>query len=338
MPINISPIGSEQIWEQFLLQHAPQSLFQSWMWGDIQSKLGSKVWRLGVYEDKKLVGIAAIYKVVAKRGTYLHVRHGPILASLDITYWQQMLEVFKRLAKEERAWFIRVSPLIEPSQSNQKRFEEMGFLPSPMHAMDAELCWVLDVTPTEEQLLSNMRKSTRYEIRRAQKESVSIVKSDDPSDLAMFFRLYEATTQRHNFVGHKGIKEEFVIFSKERNGLLLLGKLNAKVVSGALILFYGNQAIYRHGASIRSTLPISSLVQWEAIREAKKRGLKVYNFWGIAPNENVNHPWRGITVFKKGFGGREIRYLHAYDYPTSPLYIVSKSIETVRRKIKGYDS
>jgi lipid II:glycine glycyltransferase (peptidoglycan interpeptide bridge formation enzyme) len=79
------------------------------------------------------------------------------------------------------------------------------------------------------------------------------------------------------------------------------------------------------------------VLQWAASRDAKKRGMQVYNFWGIAPENNPNHPWRGITLFKKGFGGRNIEYIHAQDLAVSPLYIIPRTIEMVRRVVKGYD-
>jgi lipid II:glycine glycyltransferase (peptidoglycan interpeptide bridge formation enzyme) len=61
-----------------------------------------------------------------------------------------------------------------------------------------------------------------------------------------------------------------------------------------------------------------------------------YNFWGIAPEGKKNHPWNGLTGFKKGFGGEAHEYLHAQDLPCSPLYILPKTIETIRRIKKGY--
>ncbi len=109
-----------------------------------------------------------------------------------------------------------------------------------------------------------------------------------------------------------------------------------EVLAGAIILFWGNQAFYHHGASVSTKIPASYLLQWKAIIEAQKRGIKVYNLWGIAPEDKPNHPWRGLTLFKKGFGGREIKYIHAHDFPLSPFYTLARTVETVRRIKKGY--
>jgi len=100
----------------------------------------------------------------------------------------------------------------------------------------------------------------------------------------------------------------------------------------------GEYAFYHHGASQNTypKIPTAYAVQWAAIREAKKRGIKLYNFWGIAPDENdKKHPWAGLTLFKKGFGGYRTNYLHAQDLPLSWKYWISWSIELIRRKMRN---
>ena len=47
------------------------------------------------------------------------------------------------------------------------------------------------------------------------------------------------------------------------------------------------------------------LLKWEAIRSSKEQGATSYDLWGLAH--------AGIDHFKTGFGGREIRYVGAYD-------------------------
>jgi len=77
------------VWENFVFSHAPRSLFQSWFWGEVQKKLGATVWRMGFYDNDTLIGIAQIIKVIARRGTFLHVRHGPIFIQQKKKYWQE---------------------------------------------------------------------------------------------------------------------------------------------------------------------------------------------------------------------------------------------------------
>ncbi|OGG34516.1 hypothetical protein A2363_04960 [Candidatus Gottesmanbacteria bacterium RIFOXYB1_FULL_47_11] len=293
-------------WDAFVLKTAPMALFQSWDWGEVEKKLGHKIWRL-TWPG----GIAQVVKVPARRGTFLHIRHGPVGTI-------QLDDVIE-LAKKERAWFIRISPQVQ-------KIDYPGFVPAPIHAMDAEVCRVLDLDKREDELLLGMRKSTRYEIKHA---SATVKKS---RDIEKFIRLYDATAKRHNFVEHKGIREEFDSLDCD----LFLASHGGHLAAAAIIVYSGDQAIYHHGASVPNKFGASYLVQWEAIREAKRRGMKVYNFWGIAPDNAPNHPWQGLTAFKTGFGGREVRFIHAMDLPVSPWYVIPKTIEGIRKKIKGY--
>lgn len=335
MSFEIRPVVSPATWEKFIQEKSPQSLFQSWLWGEVQEKLGAKLWRFGVFDDQALVAVFAITKVTAKRGSYLHVRHGPILSRrAEGPLWRVIVESLTKLARQENVWFVRISPLIDDSY--QTLVTSFGFRPSPVHQVDAEYCWVLDLGGSEEQLLANMRKTTRYEIKRAEKIGVTVEKSTSPADLQYFRALYKTTSQRHGFVPHKGIDAEFDVFARAHNALLLLGKHKGDVLAAAIILFYGNQAIYHHSSSVPSNIPVNYLIQWEAIREAKQRGLPMYNFWGIAPPAKLSHPWQGLSLFKKGFGGRAVEYIHAQDLPISPLYHITRTIETINRYRGGY--
>lgn len=337
MAYTISPIDDEPTWELFMLAYAPNALFQSWLWGEVQKRSGALVSRYGVYANGSLAGIFQVVEVRARRGPFLHVRHGPVLQSLNGELWNAVLSFLRTEAKKRGLWFVRMNPVLEESPEWQKIVSLAGLQPAAIHRMDGEYCWVLDLEKSEDELLAGMRKTTRYEIKRSGKEGIEVLSTTDPKSLADFFRLYSQTSSRHGFVPHKGIVEEFEIFGKKNQALLYLGKHGGQILSAAIILYYGNQAIYHHGASVPSKYPASYAIQWEAIREAKKRGMKVYNFWGIAQENSKNHPWRGLTLFKKGFGGREIEYIHAQDMPISPLYFIPRTVESLRRVARGYD-
>lgn len=329
-------IETESAWDWFVLQYSPGALFQSWNWGEVQKRIGVPISRFGLYRGQKLVGVAQTALVKAKRGTFLHVRHGPIVEGNE-SVWDEMIKHVLAEAKKQGCIFLRMSPLLDAHTKLLPFFKRHHFLPAAMHRMDGEYCWVLDLNQSEEAILSGMRKTTRYEIRRADKEGISIFSTRDPKYLSEFFSLYESTSTRHGFVPHTGIREEFELFAKKNQAVLYLGSFEGKTVAAAIILYYGTQAIYHHGASIQSKIPASYRLQWEAIMDAKKRGMKVYNFWGIAPENSPKHPWRGITLFKKGFGGHELEYVHAMDLPLSPLYMIPRFIESTRKLLRGYD-
>jgi lipid II:glycine glycyltransferase (peptidoglycan interpeptide bridge formation enzyme) len=57
-------------------------------------------------------------------------------------------------------------------------------------------------------------------------------------------------------------------------------------------------------------LSLKSLVIWEAIKEAKRQGLNVFDFEGIYDSRfhQTQKNWQGFSFFKKGFGGEEIEF------------------------------
>lgn len=336
--LKIEKINKKKEWEDFLEKQEFFPLFQSWDWGEVQKKLGFEIEKIGIFDQEKIVGIALIVDVIAKRGHYLHVRHGPVFSDFRKNEFKFFMQYLITRAKEKGAAFIRLSPLIAKEKVGEDVFRKFKFIKSPIHNMDAQTCWVLDITKPEEQLLKEMRKTTRYLIRKGTSSGLKIVKARNVSDIKFFLNLYKKTAKKHGFVPHQGIAEEFVIFKKDNQAELFLSKFKNKVISGALVIFCQNQAIYHHGASDEKyeKLSPSYLLQWEAILEAKKRGKRWYNFWGIAPPSSKNHPWQGLTLFKTGFGGEVREFVPSHDLPLSPWYWKTYFIEFATKFLKGY--
>ncbi len=105
-----------------------------------------------------------------------------------------------------------------------------------------------------------------------------------------------------------------------------------------MFIFYRNEVVYHHSGSLTEFrhIPASYLLQWEAINDAKKAGFEKYNFFGIAREDNLKHPWYGLSFFKKGFGGEEQRWVHGHDLPLKPKYWLTYIYEFLERKKRGY--
>jgi len=80
------------------------------------------------------------------------------------------------LGKKEKVWFLRIAPLLLRNEENNQLFDDLGFINAPIH-MHPEITWELDLNLPEEELLKNMRKTTRYLIRQAEKnEKIEVIK------------------------------------------------------------------------------------------------------------------------------------------------------------------
>lgn len=339
MSLRIEEISSQDVWGDFLRLQQPHSFLHSWSWGEFQQQTGSSLFRIGIFDDARLQAIAFIIHVKARRGSFLFCPHGPIIstnADRDAIL-SFLLQDLKLRAKQSGCQFIRISPLMLKGSSLQS-FVKLGFRNAPMR-MHPELTWVLDVTPDEATLLQNMRKTTRYSIKKAEKDGVTVRQSADAQDIDVFWKVYETTVKRQQFTPFSKVylRTEFETFSKNDAIRFFFGTYQGEVISAAIVVYDEISGYYHHGASDQrfAKVPASYLVQWHAIQEAKRRGCNLYNFWGVVPEADVKHPWAGLSLFKRGFGGVEVDYLNAQDFVISPRYWMTYIIETVRRLKRG---
>ena len=339
--MEIKEVIDKNEWEQFIEKCSQKSFLNSWNWGEFQIAQGFKIWRLGVINDSRLQGVALVVKIKARRGTYLLIQHGPTIESSDIKVRSDVFKLFidelAKIGKKEGAIFVRMNPLWERNNENKELLKKIGLRVSPMHANAYDATWKLDISLSEEELFKGMRKTTRYVIRQAEKnQDIVIEKSEDLKDLAIYQELNQEVAKRQKFVPFSDdyIKDEFELFVKDNQALLFLGKYKGEVAAGALVVFYQGTGYYHQAASLSkyAKLSIPYLLQWEAIKEAKKRGCKLYDFWGyVDPKINPNHPWAGPTLFKMGYGGEAYEYVHTQDYVLSPKYWLTYIFEQLRK-------
>ncbi len=275
--------------------------------------------------------------------------YSPMVNNEERIMNNRFLEQIKDIARDNRSIFYRLEldvPLHNSSFINhhslfKKAFEEM----QPEHTL------VLDISKPEDEILKQMKQKGRYNIKVAQKNQINIVEEKDTKN---FFKLYSSMSQRHNIshrnsayfqklidiLSTKGYCKVFTAVVKQNNELRIKNdaedkKANQIPIASVIISFYQDKAIYLFGGSSDEykNLMAPYLLQWTAIREAKSRGCTEYDFFGIAPPNEPNHPWRGVTDFKKKFGGQEIRLAGSWDLILRPFeYNLFKIAEKIRRK------
>ncbi|OGE20250.1 hypothetical protein A3E45_05200 [Candidatus Daviesbacteria bacterium RIFCSPHIGHO2_12_FULL_43_11] len=336
--VTVKEIIGEMVWENFLANHPEANFLQSWYWGRFHETLGKKVFRLGFYQKNKLVGVMLSIVEDAKRGRYLTVPGGPIIDWKNSGQINAFVEEIHKIARANRCVFVRVRPQLESDEFSKSLFAKHGFTSAPIH-LHAELTSQLDITKPEEELLANMRKATRYEIKKALSLGIKITETNSPDAVKSFFKLQISTSKRQKFVpfSYKFLYEQFKVFSQDKKALLYSAELEGKLLAQAFVIFYGQEAAYHYGAGTEEgrKYPGAYLIQWEAIKEAKKRGMTRYNFWGVAPSDKPSHRFAGVSLFKRGFGGSEFEYLHAQDLVINrSRYLINTAIENLRRHIR----
>lgn len=328
-------------WEQFVLSQRYSIFLQSSEYMEFSAAMGDESWIIGLYEGNMLIGGSLAIAVNAKRGRHLVLPYGPIGKNLSEEQLQIFFDFAKKMAVDHGFSFIRLSPFVEDNKNYRNILKKKGALKAPMHIL-AEDTWILDIQKNEQALLSQMNKNHRNLINRCGKEGVHITKTTDGAALDRLNSMHNVVAKRHHFhrFSTRFIEREFNTFAKNNHALIIEARLpDGRLDASAIIIFYGNMAAYRHSASLQleKRLPTSYLIQWEAIKEAKKRGVMWYNFWGIAPEgASSKHPFFGITHFKKGFGGNHMGLLPCFDIPLKSRYYLTRYFEFFRSIKRGF--
>jgi len=336
---SILEIKNQKDWEEYSNKNSKINFLQSWSWGEFQKNLGKNVGRFGIFVHDKQVGCFQYVIEDAKRGRYLAIAGGPVTDwnSVNKNYISQLWKEIKTIALKHKCIFVRLRLQDEDSEELRKKMKSYGFIFAPMH-LTADLTHKLDLTLSEEEILKNMRKTTRYEIRKAERDGVKIEFSKNSEELKDFYKYQIELSKKHGFIpfSYDFLFKQFESFLKDDRVLLIHAKKDNKLLSSAFVIFFNNEAVYHYGISTPENNKYSGsyLCQWSAIKEAKKRNCKSYNFWGVSPIEKKNHRFAGVSLFKRGFGGFDFAYLPTMDLPISWKYVFTWLFESIRKKVR----
>lgn len=330
-------------WEDFNPLQEKGIFLQSAGQKELYELLGQKTW-LYEYESKHGHKTRSLVtKISAKRGTFLYLPYGIMMEDkTDMDSLENFVAELRALAKSEGASFIRISPYWVENQENKQILKRLNFTQAPIHML-AETLWILDLdNKTEEDLMMGMEKKHRNLVRRAGRDGVEIKISTDSEAVERFINLHWQTVGRHNFTPYPKdyFRKQVELFSKNDEVQVIEAYLGDDLLASAIIMYYGKVGAYHHGASSSKPehrkIPASYLLQWEAIKEAQKRGCTRYNFWGISPNKNPKHPFYGITHFKTGFGGYQHDLIPCHDLVLNNKYYLNWIVETARKWKRGF--
>jgi lipid II:glycine glycyltransferase (peptidoglycan interpeptide bridge formation enzyme) len=299
----------QQTWDTFVLKHGPRSgrFLQSFAWGEFLGK-GGEGGRGGkernvidrvawVSDANEVVAVAqVIQKTIPFFGTYAYVPRGPIgvISRTDVT----------DLAAQNL--FIRIEFGTESNQKipvlNGKKIHPI----QPVHTL------ITDLAISTDERLARMHEKTRYNIRLAEKKGVKIEMQSATMDEV--WSVFEATASRDAFRLHG--KEYYRKMIESGVAFLAVAKHEDDILAANIMIDFGDTRTYLHGASsnVKRNLMAPYLLHWELMKDAQSKGITFYDWWGVAPiDAPANHPWAGISRFKRGFGGEDVSYSDAVD-------------------------
>jgi lipid II:glycine glycyltransferase (peptidoglycan interpeptide bridge formation enzyme) len=223
------------------------------------------------------------------------------------------------VASAGRVSHVRVDPEIEagvgPDEGDAltTALRAAGWRPAP--PIQPSSTRVIDLTPDEETLFRELRKKWRQYVNKARSGGIVVVDAEGDR-LGEFYRIYRETADRAGFLirterAYRDVWEAYrpsgrarLLFAQTADGepqaTLFLVRCGTRVVEP-----YGGMTAA--GADSRANY----LLKWEAIRSSREAGATTYDLWGLATG--------GIAHFKTGFGGREVRYVGAWDLTLDAL-------------------
>ena len=311
-------IVSLEDWNQFLTTHPNVHLLQTGEWGELKSAFGWKPIRL-VDGD---AGVQILFRKLPLGFTIGYIPK----ANPPEALWKNIDSICKKnraifLKLEPNLWdddFPRLYPLIK----NQE------FQISPQNIQPPRTI-IVDISGSEEEILSRMKQKTRYNIRLAEKKEVTVRAWDD---LESFHKMMLVTSSRDGFGVHsfEYYKRAYELMHPKQMCEILLAEYDGKPLAALFVARNGKHAYYLYGASTeeeRNRMP-AYLLQWEAMEWAKSHGCIEYDLWGVPDEDEAtlesnfekrNDDLWGVYRFKRGFGGELKRAIQSMDRVYNPL-------------------
>jgi lipid II:glycine glycyltransferase (peptidoglycan interpeptide bridge formation enzyme) len=275
----------------------------------------------------------------AARVSILYSPKGPLLDWSNESLRNHVLNDLQDFAKKDGAIFLKMDP--DVLLGTGVPHGEDDFIENGGQVLVSELKrrgWgyssdqiqfkntvMIDLGPSEEELLARMKQKTRYNIRLAEKKGV-ILRVGMHEDFGLLYKMYAETSVRDGFVirdeGYYQTVWKIFMDSHEPACEPLIAEVNGEPVAAIFVFFFAGRAYYVYGMSRnahREKMP-THLLQWEAIKRAKAKGCNVYDLWGAPDVFDESDSMWGVYRFKEGLGGKVARTLGAWDFAPNPFW------------------
>lgn len=317
-------------WDVFVSSQPGSQFLQSWDWGEFKRAQGHDVIRLAYADQSGEWKIAGqfIYHTKKLFGGFWFAPRGPIVVHAYLDHAEELLNAFmaeatKHLISIKKGMFIRCEPAIEYKIDSNP-------LPSLFlrrHSIDPSSTVMIDLSESEEELLSDMHEKTRYNIRLAERKGVTVRVGSTDADIESYLSLNRETASRDQFSSQSDAYIRATVQSLRDSGMchIRLAEYQGAVLAANIEMRFGDMTTYLYGASSSSHRNVMApfALQWSAIQQAKQTGCRFYDLYGSNPvsSESFDYKksWEGITRFKLGFGGSRVEYIGTWEIPLMPF-------------------
>ena len=304
-----------------LVAAIPESHFeQTSGWGAVKAQYGWQVFRVVAAVDGNAVGgVQVLTRSLGRLGKIGYVSRGPIAKEPDKDLTISLADEVCRIARSE-SWLYCVFDYPYNGNRLAAQMAPKGFFAHPPGIPPSGLLTattVVDLRPTEAEIMARITRNARHDIRLAQRSDL-IFEEGGPEDLPRFRQLMLATCARRKSPPTPPQEDYFKKLWQELGGKgwvrLFLVRCGDEVVSAVFAFTISNTIrLWKYGWSGAYTgKHPNHLLYWGVIRWAKSKGFQNLDFVWI-DTEDAKRAARGelsprgfrdgTTAFKLGFGG-----------------------------------
>jgi peptidoglycan pentaglycine glycine transferase (the first glycine) len=347
--------GTASEWDSIIARLPNPHLLQTWEWSQVKAEYGwgpmPYVWSGKPSEGSKpsegfnpMAAAMILKRRIPIRGfgahlNILYIPKGPLMDWSDEPLQKRVLDDLQSFAKRQGAIFLKMDPDVvlgrgvpgkdgasedERGQAVMSELKRRGWLFSSDQIQFRNTV-MLNLSPSEDEMLARMKQKTRYNVRLAGKKGVTVRVGND-KDLNMLYRMYAETSVRDSFVirdeGYYQTVWQAFMKSESPTCEPLIAEVESEPVAAIFVFYFAKRAYYLYGMSRevhREKMP-NYLLQWEAMRKAKAAGCVVYDLWGAPDEFNEDDSMWGVFRFKEGLGGGVVRTLGAWDFTPRPFW------------------
>lgn len=184
---------------------------------------------------------------------------------------------------------------------------------------------ILDVSKSDDALLSDMSSMGRRNVRKVRRSKVRLAPLREPSELRKMVSLLVETRRRTGGpVPTSRVESLFRVAARQPDLVRVVGMYDARdeLVAFATGLFHGNHVSYGDGASTREStagLPLAYGLIWDLVAWARERGVTRLDLGGVpSTGSSDTEHLPGIGRFKRQLGGTEQEVGSAWRHIASP--------------------
>lgn len=324
--IDVATYGSALLELENLLEQSV-SFLQSSLYGQLQERDGKTVVYFVANLGDTTVACGLAVRYTAPLGmNFLYCPYGPVASAWSPQLVTALHAFFKPIARELGCAFVRLDAASEQFDTLTKP------VPSKLArtaSLQPRAEWLLDITPTQDDLWVGFHKHARYNVRLAERANAEL-KTFAPADVPLddFFALMQTTAGRDGFgIFDKNYYQAYLSAMTPTDGFMIMCYIDGKPAAAGLFVTHDSQAHYVFAGSsddYRKIAPAYAVI-WSAIRESKQRGCTVFNFGGVS-DAVKGQRLAGVTAFKRRFGGYQTDHQNPTDLICNKLKYAAFSV------------